>query len=178
MQIEKRLPKLPPEKFKFIQLDDKIKDVNLETKPIGFFKDAMLRLRKNKASVLAFWIICVISLLAIFGPGFNPYTFREQNADRANMPPRVPGLEKLGILDGSAVLTNRRLENLNDASVYPEGAIFACLTNATSGALRWSMCRSMRTRCEMPKTTTIGWAPTIWGEISGPGYAAVPESHC
>ncbi len=123
MQIEKRLPKLPPEKFKFIQLDDKIKDVNLETKPIGFFKDAMLRLRKNKASVLAFWIICVISLLAIFGPGFNPYTFREQNADRANMPPRVPGLEKLGILDGSAVLTNRRLENLNDASVYPEGAI-------------------------------------------------------
>src|SRR5690554_1619745 len=123
MQLEKRFPKIPPEDFQFVQVEQALKDVNLETKPIGFFKDAMLRLRKNKASVIAFWIICAISFLALFGQGFNPYTFREQDPERANMPPRVPGIERLGILDGSSVLTNRRLENLSDTTLYPEGSI-------------------------------------------------------
>lgn len=84
------IPDIPPEKFKFVQLDREIVDSAFETEPIGYFKDALIRLRQNKASVVAFYIILVISFLAIFGQDFNPYTFRQQNPDRTNMPPRKP----------------------------------------------------------------------------------------
>lgn len=114
---------IPAEKFAFVHVEQDLKDVNFETKPIGFYRDAMLRLRKNKASIVGFYIICMITFLALFGQSFTPYSFREQNADRASMPPRVPGIEKLGILDGSAVLANRRLDGLSDKSQYPEGSV-------------------------------------------------------
>ena len=37
--------------FTFVQKDKEIKDVKLESKPTTFFKDAMIRFRKNKKRI-------------------------------------------------------------------------------------------------------------------------------
>jgi oligopeptide transport system permease protein len=125
MQTHNSFPDIPKEKFVFTQLDQDISDSSLETKPIGYFKDALLRLRRNKASVLAFYIICLIIAFALIGPSLNPYTFREQNPALANMPPRIPYLEKLGVFDGTSIIANQRIERIEDTGRFPEGSILA-----------------------------------------------------
>ncbi|MGI6660914.1 MAG: ABC transporter permease [Bacillota bacterium] len=131
MDTPNHIPDIPQEKFTFVQLDQEIVDSAFETEPIGYFKDALIRLRKNKASVVAFYIILVISSLAIFGQDFNPYTFRQQNPERTNMPPRVPGLEKLGIMDGTTILRNRRLDSVKDPNQFPEGSVIRVFNQRT-----------------------------------------------
>lgn len=54
--------------FTFVQKDKEIKDVKLESKPTTFFKDAMIRFRKNKSSVVGGVIIGILTLLAIIVP--------------------------------------------------------------------------------------------------------------
>ena len=67
---------IPKEKFEFYKRDESIHDKRLETKPVGYFKDAMRRFAKNKSSVVAAYIILVLVLFAIFIPVFceNNYT--------------------------------------------------------------------------------------------------------
>ena len=59
---------IPKEKLKFANADRVIHDKELETKPIGFFKDAMIRFKKNKSSVVASFIILFLFLYAIIIP--------------------------------------------------------------------------------------------------------------
>ncbi len=67
---------IPKEKFEFYKRDDSIHDKKLDTKPIGYFRDAMGRFCRNKSSVVAAVIICMVVLFAIFVPIFceNNYT--------------------------------------------------------------------------------------------------------
>ena len=67
---------IPKEKFEFCQRDESIHDKKLETKPIGYFRDAMGRFARNKSSVVAAIILCLIFLFAIFVPvlGHNNYS--------------------------------------------------------------------------------------------------------
>ena len=58
---------IPAEKFRFAQKEDRIHDAKFETKPIGYFKDAWLRFKKNKASIVAACIILFIVLFFIIG---------------------------------------------------------------------------------------------------------------
>ena len=60
--------KIPPEKFEFVQRDSKIYDKKFETKPIGYFKDAMIRFSKNRTNVIATSILFVIILCTIIIP--------------------------------------------------------------------------------------------------------------
>lgn len=64
---------IPAEKFAFAHENEKISDKELVTKPIGYFKDAWLRFKKNKASIVAAIIILIIVLFSIFGPLLTPY---------------------------------------------------------------------------------------------------------
>ena len=96
------------DKFEFIQLDETLKDEKFEDEAIGFFKDAMIRFRKNKASVTAFVIIAIIIVMSIFGPMMNEYNYKEQNVKLALMPARIPGIEKLGICNGVKTINVRK----------------------------------------------------------------------
>lgn len=96
--------KLTAEDFSFVQADEKIYDQKFEGKPIGFFMDAWLRFKQNKASVLAAIIIVFIVLMAIFAPMFARYGYREMHTSFGLLPPRIPVLEKFGICDGSKVI--------------------------------------------------------------------------
>ena len=62
------------EKFKFRTKDVNLHDTKLETKPVSYFKDALHRFTKNKASIVAAGIIGLLVLFAIFAPLFTPYT--------------------------------------------------------------------------------------------------------
>ena len=126
--FKKRIPDEPirparEDDFELLQMGIDLKDAKFETPPIGFFKDAMLRLSKNKAAVAALVLILLISFMAIFGPMMSPYTFDQQFVDYQNMPPKIPFLASIGIADGSRVLTNRRVDGLSDPEKYPEGCI-------------------------------------------------------
>ena len=67
---------IPKEKFEFCQQDESIHDKKFDTKPMGYFKDAMMRFCRNKSSIVAAFIILFLVLFAIFGPiiGLNNYT--------------------------------------------------------------------------------------------------------
>lgn len=134
--MDKRFADIPAEKFGFAQAETELKDFDPEASAVGFYKDALIRLRRNRASIIAFYIICIITIMAIVGPSLNPYTFRQQNPNRLNMPPRVPGLERLGILDGTSVLSNRRLDGLSDTDRYPEGSIIRVFNERTVAGVK------------------------------------------
>lgn len=90
---------IPAEQFEQVA-GEKIFDQNIEGEAIGFFKDAYLRFKKNKAAIISMWIILFIVFMAIFGPMMSPYHFREQHTSFGTLPPRIPILENFGIADG------------------------------------------------------------------------------
>lgn len=100
-QIEKE--KIPASMFEQVA-GEKIYDQQIEGEAIGFFKDAYLRFKKNKAALGAMWIILFIILMAIFAPMLSPYHFREQHTSFGTLPPRIPVLENFGIADGCVTM--------------------------------------------------------------------------
>ncbi|TCT26509.1 oligopeptide transport system permease protein [Melghiribacillus thermohalophilus] len=72
------------------------KKEEITSPPESFWKEAWNRLLKNKGAFFSLIMILIITLLAIFGPMLNPYEYDEQNLDRSNLPPLIPGLEWLG----------------------------------------------------------------------------------
>lgn len=69
-----------------------------------YWKDIFARFRKNKGAVIGLFCILLVVLMAAFGPGFSGRTYDAQIIKHQNLAPRVQGLEKLGIFDGSEVL--------------------------------------------------------------------------
>lgn len=123
IEIPEELRDIPVSEFEFANLEHAFHDADFETVSRSFFKDAIFRLKKNKASVAAFRLLCAIVFMALFGPSMTPYTFSEQHPDYTYLPPRIQYLENFGIFDGSQILTNRRLDSLEDTSKFPEGSV-------------------------------------------------------
>ena len=126
IDLKKPLPQelidLPESDFQMVQSEE-IHDEKFQTKPIGFFKDAMIRLSKSAVAVTSFTIIVLIILSSLIVPNITGYGYREQNIAAKDLPPRIPLLEDIGIADGTRVLKNRKKEALSDTSRYPEGSV-------------------------------------------------------
>ena len=126
IDLKKPLPQelidLPESDFQMIQSEE-IHDEKFQTKPIGFFKDAMIRLSKSAVAVTSFTIIVLIILSSLIVPNITGYGYREQNIAAKDLPPRIPLLEDIGIADGTRVLKNRKKEALSDPKRYPEGSV-------------------------------------------------------
>ena len=120
--LPEELLNLPDSDFEMVQAGE-IKDEKFKTKPVGFFKDALFRLRKSKISVVSFWIIMAIVILSLLVPSITGYTYTEQSVRQKNLPPKIPFLEDLGIADGTRVLTNRKKSSLEDTNRFPEGCV-------------------------------------------------------
>lgn len=80
---------IPKEKFEYVHFDEKIHDEAIKGEAIGFFKDAMIRFRKNKAALVSFIIIAILAVMAIIGPSLGKFTYDEQNVKMTNMTPRI-----------------------------------------------------------------------------------------
>lgn len=115
--------------FEFVQAQGDIADEKFQDKPIGFFKDAMLRFCRSKVSILAFIGIITILLFAVFAPVTSRWDYNDQDLNRINLPPKIQALEKWGIMDGTRWLTNRRSDSLDDTSRYPEGCILKVINH-------------------------------------------------
>ena len=76
---EMNMDRIPAEKFEFVQLNDKIHDKRLETKPVGFLQDAMIRFSQNRGSVVCAIILLILILYAIFGPIISNYSIDEKD---------------------------------------------------------------------------------------------------
>lgn len=59
---------IPKEKFAFVGDKNNLHDKKFETKPVGYFRDAFNRFKKNKASLVAAIIIIVLLIYALIGP--------------------------------------------------------------------------------------------------------------
>ena len=70
--LPQELRDIPAEQFQLAHTSNKIMDADLQTVSRGFFKDALFRLRRNKAAIASFCVLCFIIFMAIFGPMMTP----------------------------------------------------------------------------------------------------------
>ena len=121
--------KIDKTEFEFVQLKEDIADETFQDKAIGFFKDAMMRFCRSKVSIIAFVGIIVNLCMAIVMPMTSRWGYNDQDLNRINLPLKMPGLENVGILDGTRWLTKRRVDSLNDTTRYPEGCILKVINH-------------------------------------------------
>ena len=98
----KIIPHIPAEKFAFIHDGERISDKKFDDKPIGYFKDAWIRFRKNRASVVATIIILAIFLYAFVAPLLiTNHDSRFMDDAYARKPARIAWLrDNFGIMTG------------------------------------------------------------------------------
>ena len=118
-----------PDAFEFAQQDEKILDAKLETKKIGFFRDAMSRFAANKGSIVAAAIIGVLMLFSIIAPFVSGHTAGEMEDFYTNCLPKV-SQNATGFWDGTKDGDVTDLEYVRDSlygrytkvySVYQDG---------------------------------------------------------
>ncbi len=87
---------IPADKLKLARRGDKITDKKLETKPVGYFRDAMRRFRKNKSSVVAAIIILCLLLFAFVVPMISHYNVDFRDGYYKTVLPKCEALSFLG----------------------------------------------------------------------------------
>jgi ABC-type dipeptide/oligopeptide/nickel transport system permease subunit len=100
--------------FQFVQLDKSIHDVKFNTKPTTFFGDAIKRFLKNKSSVAAGVIIGILTLLAVTVPVFNTSSLDRPLSEARFLPPKWPGFEGTGFMDGTTFNRNIIIDTITD----------------------------------------------------------------
>ena len=101
--------KLPVDSFNRITIDSSVAE--RITKPsVSFWKDAWLRIRKNKASIVSMFILIFIILMSFIGPVISPHDAETQTLTHANLPPKIQGFENLGFLDGVGNLGGKEVD--------------------------------------------------------------------
>ena len=89
--------------FKHIERKEQIFDAELKSESTSYNKDVWMRFIRSKVSIVSAVLVFLIILLSIFGPYLNNLTVTEQRWDLGRLPPRVQGLSRLGIMDGTGV---------------------------------------------------------------------------
>lgn len=93
---------IPNEKFAFVNHGERISDKKFEDKPISYFRDAWIRFRKNKASIVAACIILLIVLYSFLAPLLTTrFDGTFMDVYYSKKPPRSLLLYDIGISDGS-----------------------------------------------------------------------------
>ena len=111
---------IPKEKFRLVHDGERIHDKKFEDKPVGYFKDAWIRFRKSRASVIAAIIILCIVLYAFVTPLLiTTHDGSFMVSYYSKKPARVAALrDSIGIMDGGV---NR--QNINEAELIRLAAI-------------------------------------------------------
>ncbi|RDY23076.1 ABC transporter permease [Romboutsia maritimum] len=86
----------------------------IKRESLTFWQDARKRLFKNKGAVAGLIILICIILLAIFAPMFSKFDYKSQNFRNVKVPPKMPIVSSLGIMDG---------KDTNGVDIYAEKKI-------------------------------------------------------
>lgn len=89
-----------PEDFLLVGAD-KISHVDETYASKSYWSDILSRFTKNKGAVLGLIFIIIIITMAIIGPGLSGRTYDAQTITHQNLAPRIPGIEKIGIFNGT-----------------------------------------------------------------------------
>lgn len=100
MSYKEEYEHIPKEEFAFVQMDERIHDKELETKPIGFLQDALIRFAHNKGAVVCFGIILFMVIFAIFVPFLSDYEVSEKDGYYAYTLPKLSNRFDLGFWNG------------------------------------------------------------------------------
>ena len=91
---------LPQDAFELTH-NDIHKHVDRNFASQNYWKDALVRFLRNKGAIFGLIMIAIIIFFAAFGPSMTPYTYESQVISQQNLAPRIPGLENMGIFDGT-----------------------------------------------------------------------------
>lgn len=89
MEENKNMVTFRDDDFVLVQKDKRVTDKKLDTKPTTFFKDALRRFRKNKASVVGAGILGVLILLTILVPMLSPYNITNVSSAESFLAPKL-----------------------------------------------------------------------------------------
>ena len=93
------------EKFALVNENRPLKDKELVTKPIGYFRDAFNRFSRNKGSVVAAIVIGILVLYALIAPIVSQYTVSYSDPYYVNVLPKTHITQNMGFLDGCSKKT-------------------------------------------------------------------------
>ncbi len=114
---------IPKEKFVFVNQTASFAEPHLSEKPVGFFRDAMIRFATNRGSVICFFIILLLILFSIAGPFVSGHTISERDGYYSYVTPKNSLFKNLGFWDGcQTVDVNRQtfdyLQNIPEVVKY------------------------------------------------------------
>ncbi|MGN1025977.1 MAG: hypothetical protein ACI4P4_06195, partial [Faecousia sp.] len=93
---------IDPEEFTFVQKDKRLHDKELETKPVGFLQDALIRFCRNGGSVVCFFILLFMVIFAVVTPFVSSYQVSEKDGYYAYALPKLSTRFDLGFWNGCA----------------------------------------------------------------------------
>lgn len=108
MNTKEDIMNIPAEKFVLVQQENGLHDLKFETKPIGYFKDAWIRFRRNKGSVVAACIITILLLFAIIVPIFSKFDVKYLDGYYSHVLPKNEFFSKIGFWDGMTTMTQNQ----------------------------------------------------------------------
>ncbi len=101
--------KLPQDAFTRIPRDTQ--EAEKISKPsVSFWQDAWRSLKKNKGAIISLILFGLILIMSFVGPMISPYEPNDQTITHANLPPKMPIIENLGIMDGVGTLGGREVD--------------------------------------------------------------------
>ena len=100
---------------------------------VTYWKDAFSRFRRNKLAIVMFFLLTAIVLLAIFGPIFSPYSYKEQSRDVREGPSwrHLLGTDNLGRDQFTRLMYGTRISLL----VGVVTMVLVCLIGITYGGI-------------------------------------------
>lgn len=99
--MEKEMETLNAEDFRLAYEDGEgFHEVQETYENTSYWRDVLHKLFQNKGAVFGMVMITVIVLMAVLIPMFSPYTYKEVLLEHNYLPPKIPVVEKLGILNG------------------------------------------------------------------------------
>ena len=112
---------IPRELFRFQPAKTQAEEAGAPS--LTFLQDAWRRLCRNRAAVFSMALLLVILAVAFLAPVLAPYDPNAQNVPRANLPPRIPGVNIVG-LNGFATLAGRPVDRYALAHVPADVSYF------------------------------------------------------
>ena len=95
---------LPKELFEFAERNEDEPDVELPSKPVGYFRDAMARFAKNRGSVICFGLIVLYILFAVLTPLVSKYKTTDRDPNYSFAAPYNSFFAKMGFWDGTETM--------------------------------------------------------------------------
>lgn len=101
--------KLPQDAFERIGRDTQQAE-KISKPSVSFWQDAWRSLKKNKGAILSLILFGLIVVMALLGPVISPYEPNSQTITHANLPPKIPVVENLGIFNGEGKLGGQTVD--------------------------------------------------------------------